>query len=71
MSTHPLMQNEIAQARSAEKLARGLAAYRALRAREEQVAEVGTGGAAARRIRFVDRLRRREAGTRGPARQAT
>jgi hypothetical protein len=71
MSTHPLMQNEIAQARSAEKLARGLAAYRALRARTEQEAEVGTDGAAARRIRFLDRLRRREASTRGPARQAT
>jgi hypothetical protein len=66
MSTHPLMQNEIAQVRSAEKLARGLAAYRALRAREEQAAEAGTGG----RIRLVDRLRPREADARGPAGQA-
>jgi hypothetical protein len=64
---HPLMQNEIARARSEEKLARGLAAYRALRTREEQAAEVGNE---AGRSRLVDRLRRRQAGARGRARPA-
>ena len=36
---HPWMSNDVAKARSEEKLARGLAAYRALSAREGQAAE--------------------------------
>lgn len=67
---HPLMSNEIARARSDEKLSRGLAAYRALRAREEQVAELAGEGGVARRFRLVGRLRPREAAARGPVRPA-
>lgn len=70
MNMHPLMSNEIARARSEEKLSRGLAAYRALRAREEQAAELDAERGLARRFRLVGRLRRREAGARGPARPA-
>jgi hypothetical protein len=67
---HPFMSNDIAKARSDEKLTRGLAAYRALSAREEQAAEVGPEAGGAGRLRLVDRLRRRGADTPVPARPA-
>ena len=67
---HPLMSNDMAKVRSEEKLARGLAAYRALSAREEQAAEVGPEAGKAGRLRLVDRLRRRGADTPVPARPA-
>jgi hypothetical protein len=67
---HPWMSNDIAKARSDEKLARGLAAYRALSAREEEAAELGPEAGGAGRLRLVDRLRRRGADTPVPTRPA-
>jgi hypothetical protein len=67
---HPFMSNDIAKARSDEKLTRGLAAYRALSAREEQAAEVGPEAGGAGRLRLVDRLRRRGDDASLPARPA-
>ena len=68
MEIHPWTMHEIARARNEERLLRGLAAYQALRIREEKSAEsaatTGSGG----RIRILDRLLRRE--TRAPARPA-
>jgi hypothetical protein len=66
----PWMSNDIAKARSEEKLARGLAAYQALSAREGQAAEVGPEAGGAGRLRLVDRLRRSGADTPVPARPA-
>ena len=57
------------KARSEEKLARGLAAYRALSAREGQAAEVAPEAGGAGRLRLVDPLRRRGPGA-VPARPA-
>jgi hypothetical protein len=67
---HPLAKYEIAQMRNAEKLARSLAAYDALRAREEQPAERDVVQTSVGRLRFVGRLRWRGAGARGPSRPA-
>lgn len=71
MDIHPWTMYEIAQARHEERVLRGLAAYQALRAREERLAEsVATAGSRGR-IRILDRLRRREIGVAGsPARPA-
>ena len=67
---HPFTSNEVAKARSDEKLERGLAAYRALSVQEENAAgsriEAGTTG----RVGLLDRLRRRDADTPAPARPA-
>jgi hypothetical protein len=65
---HPFTSNDIAKARSDEKVARGLAAYRALQARDaaDSDAEPGT----TTRVRFVHRLRRRAADAAAPARPA-
>jgi hypothetical protein len=55
MDTHPFVNHEIARLRTEERLSHGLAAYRALRVREEQAEECaakrspGTG-------RLLDRL---------------
>jgi hypothetical protein len=55
MDMHPFMQHDIARRRTEERLSHGLAAYRALRVREEQAEEraakssPGTG-------RLLDRL---------------
>jgi hypothetical protein len=71
MDIHPWTMYEIARARDEARLLRGLAAYQALRAQKEQAAEVNAGTESARRIRLLDRLLRREAGTaRAPARHA-
>ena len=67
---HPFTSNDVAKARSDEKLARGLAAYRALSAQEEQAAGSGAEAGTAGRLRLVDRLRRRDADTPAPARPA-
>ena len=67
---HPFTSNDVAKARSDEKLARGLAAYRALSVREGQAAEVGPEAGGAGRLRLVERLRRREADAPVPARPA-
>jgi hypothetical protein len=59
MDTHPFTMHDIARARSEERLLRGLAAYHALRVRDERSAEsvsAGSGG----RLRILDRLRRRD-----------
>jgi len=56
---HPLTQNEIAKARSEEKLARGLSAYRAMRLLDER-SDLGDDLAPERRYRLLERLRRRE-----------
>jgi len=71
MDIHPWTMYEIAQARHEERVLRGLAAYQALRAREERSDEsVATAGSKGR-IRILDRLRRRETGVAGsPARPA-
>jgi hypothetical protein len=71
MIAHPWTHHDIARARDEERLLRGLAAYQALRVRDEQSAEsvsaTGSGG----RLRILDRLRRREVGvTASPARPA-
>jgi hypothetical protein len=67
---HPFTSNDVAKARSDEKLARGLAAYRALSAGDEQAAGSGTEARTAGRLRLIDRLRRRGADTPVPARPA-
>jgi hypothetical protein len=67
---HPLMKYEIAQMRNAEKLARSLAAYDALRTREEQPGEREVVQTSVGRLRFVGRLRWRGAGARRPSRPA-
>ena len=56
---HPLTQNEIAKARSEEKLARGLAAYRAMRLLDEG-RDADDDLAPDRRPRLLERLRKRE-----------
>ena len=65
MDSHPLTNHEIAQMHNAEKLARSLAAYDALRAREEQPAAQDFAQASMGRLRFVGRLRWRGAGAEG------
>jgi hypothetical protein len=67
---HPLAKYEIAQMRNAEKLARSLAAYDALRAPEEQPGERDVVRTSVGPLRFVGRLRWRGAGARGPSRPA-
>ena len=66
MDIHPLAKYEIAEMRNAERLARSLAAYDALQAREEQPGDLEEMG----RLRFVGRLRWRRAGARRPSRPA-
>jgi hypothetical protein len=70
MDIHPLAKYEIAQTRNAEKLARSLAAYDALQAREEQPGEREVVQTSVGRLRFVGRLRWRGVGARRPSRPA-
>jgi hypothetical protein len=65
---HPITTNDIGKARSDEKLARGLEAYRALQARE--AADLAAESEPTARVRFVPRLRRRAADAPAPARPA-
>lgn len=65
MDIHPYTKYEIAMARHEERVLRGLAAYYAMRARDEQSAEMAVAGSSGGRIRILDRLRRREVGVRG------
>ena len=67
---HPFTSNDIAKARSDEKLARGLAAYQSAERPGERAAEWPEAGTAGR-LRLVDRLRRRGADTPVPARPAS
>lgn len=66
MDIHPYTKYEIAQARHEERILRGLAAYHALRVRDEPDAQSALGRAGGR-IRILDRLRRREAGVTQPS----
>lgn len=65
MGIHPWTKYEIARARDEERLLRGLAAYQALRAREEQAAELVATAGSGGRMRILDRLRRRDVGIAG------
>ena len=67
---HPFTSNDVAWARSDDKLARGRAAYRALSAQGYQAAGSGAEAGTAGRLRLIDRLRRRDANTPAPARPA-
>jgi len=60
MDIHPWTAHEIATARHEERILRGLAAYQALRVREEQSAEAAAVAGSGSRFRILDRLRRRE-----------
>jgi len=60
MDVHPWTNHEIATARHEERILRGLAAYQALRVREEQAAEAAASEPAGR-VGILDRLLRREA----------
>ncbi|MGH3135866.1 MAG: hypothetical protein ACRDPV_05165 [Gaiellaceae bacterium] len=64
MDIHPWTAHEIATARHEERILRGLAAYQALRVREEQSAEAAVAGTRGR-FAILDRLRRREAAVAG------
>ena len=66
MDIHPWTMYEVARARDEERLLRGLAAYHVLRARDEQSVEASAEGPSRRRIRILDRLRRRDVGVTGP-----
>ena len=71
MDIHPWTKYEIAHARHEERVLRGLGAYQALRAREEQAVERDVERDSAGQIRFLDRLLRREAArTHAHAREA-
>jgi hypothetical protein len=68
---HPFAASEIARLHREEKLARSLAAYAAVQAREEgKTAGPRAERASDGRLRFVGRLRWRQAGARGPSRPA-
>lgn len=70
MDIHPWTMHEIARARDEERLLRAMAAYNALRGRDGGAAGLGVESRAGR-IRFLDRLLRRELGAaRAPARLA-
>jgi hypothetical protein len=64
---HPLEKYEIARVRNEERLARSLAAYAAVQAREGKAAERDAGRDPAGRLRFVGRLRWRRTGARWPS----
>jgi hypothetical protein len=65
MDIHPWTKYDVARARDEERLLRAMATYRSLRGADggavDRVAESG------RRIRFLDRVLRRELGSRAPA----
>jgi hypothetical protein len=67
---HPFMASEIARLHREEKLARSLAAYAAVRAREGKTTKSRAEQTSDGRLRFVGRLRWRQAGARGPSRPA-
>jgi hypothetical protein len=70
MDMHPSTSYEIARLHHEERLARSLAAYAAVQARNEQTAKLDTEQESARRPRFVGRLWWRGAGARGSSRPA-
>jgi hypothetical protein len=67
---HPFTASEIARLHREEKVARSLAAYAAVQAREGKTTKSRAEQASDGRLRFVGRLRWRPAGARGPSRPA-
>jgi hypothetical protein len=67
---HPSASYEIARLHSEERLARSLAAYEAVQARNGQPAKLDAEQESGGRFRFVGRLRWRGAGARGSGRPA-
>lgn len=67
---HPLTNHEIARLGSDEKLARGLAAHAAARAREAQRAELSTEPEPVGRLGFIGRARSVVTGMRRSTRPA-
>jgi hypothetical protein len=67
---HPFTASEIARLHREEKLARSLAAYAAVQAREGETTKSRAEQTSDGRLRFVGRLRWRQAGARGPSRPA-
>jgi hypothetical protein len=67
---HPFAASEIARLHREEKLARSLAAYAAVQAREGKTTKSRAEQTSDGRLRFVGRLRWRQAGARGPSRPA-
>jgi hypothetical protein len=70
MAMHPWTMYEVAQARDEARYLRAMSAYRALRSKDDVVAELGVESRASR-VPSLDRLLRREVGVaRVPARPA-
>ena len=61
MDVHPWTKYEVARARDEERYLRAMSAYRALRSQDDSVIGLGVESRSGR-IRFLDRLRRREVG---------
>ena len=70
MGIHPSASYEIARLHREERLARSLAAYAAVQARNGQPSKLDAEQESAGRLRFVGRLRWRGAGARGSGRPA-
>ena len=70
MNIHPSARYEIARLHREEKMARSLAAYAAVQARNGQPAKLDAEQESTGRLRFVGRLRWRGAGARGSSRPA-
>jgi hypothetical protein len=66
----PSASSEVARLHREEKLARSLAAYAAVQARNGQPAKLDAEQESTGRLRFVGRLRWRGAGARGSSRPA-
>lgn len=67
MDIHPWTKYDIAQARDEERLLRAMATYRSLRGADGGAIDAVAAGRSGR-IRLLDRMLRREVGTRVPAR---
>lgn len=70
MDTHPLITHQVARMRNEERVERGLAAYRALRLRDEQASDQSAVGASVRAGRLLDRLVRGKRAVERAARSA-
>jgi hypothetical protein len=70
MHIHPLVSHEIARLHREERLARSLAAYAAVQARNGQADKLDAERESAEGLRFVGRLRWRGSGARGSSRPA-
>ena len=70
MEIHPSARYEVARLHREERLARGLAAYAAVQARNGQADKLDAERESAGWLRFVGRLRWRGSGARGSSRPA-